>query len=461
MHTACLSRARTYGVCTAAGASAGDQYTGNWVEDQKQGFGKYVWVDGDVYEGDWERDMRNAEGVCTYSNGDKYSGQWKDDMRHGRGRLVWNDGNTYEGGWKNDNISPGSRGITPKTSQANSQTNSRAPSQSVSTAPSPRLEPLPAPNGPLHMRTHNMHMHTPHSPMLNHVHVVGLQSDDAGSNAGSHASMPLSIFSDVNSAVEGWFSSIEHLNPTKPASFANLQDTTLNQGTSAPKYMASAANSSASRPNPGTPNPPLPLEYVHPCLVDFFRVCVCVCVRVCECVCVGQGQSISHKLCVSVSVCDVCVCCLSVCLPVRPFVSACMYVCACACAHEQQPCICSRRHHKTESHGNSRDVSLCEKRPTKIDLIYEKRPTKIHASLLEESTRQDIITRYFNGRANGRCAPFLRHLHMPESLTLRPTKIDLICEKSPTKIDLICEKSPTKIDLICEKSQCAYPPRQW
>ena len=424
MHTACLSHAHTYGVCTAAGASAGDQYTGNWVEDQKQGFGKYVWVDGDVYEGDWERDMRNAEGVCTYSNGDRYSGEWKDDLRHGWGRLVWSDGNTYEGGWKNDNISPGSRGITPKMSRANSQTNSRAPSQSVSTAPSPRLEPLPAPNGPLHLRAHNIHVHTPHSPMLNHV--VGLQSEDARSNAGSHASMPLSIFSDVNSAVEGWFSSIEHLHPTKPASFANLQDTAINQGTSAPKYMASAANSSASRPNPGMPPHSLPLEYVRPCLVDFFRVCVCVCVRLCECVCVGQGQSISHKLCVSVSVCDVCVCCLSGCLPVRPFVSArmhvCMYVCARARAHEQQPCICSRRHHKTEPQSISRDASLCEKRPTKLDLICEKRPTKIdficekrptkiHASLLEETTRHDRITRYFKGRENGRCAPFLRHLH--------------------------------------------------
>jgi len=119
----------------------GDQYSGNWHQDKKHGFGKYVWADGDVYEGQWHADLRHAEGTCTYANGDKYTGEWQNDMRHGWGRLVWADGNTFEGGWKNDNISPGTKGLVQSgaSSRVGSRQVSANPSRETSAAPSPRI----------------------------------------------------------------------------------------------------------------------------------------------------------------------------------------------------------------------------------------------------------------------------------------------------------------------------------
>ena len=38
----------------------GASYVGDWIEDKKDGLGKYIWPDGDYYEGEWVDGKRNG-----------------------------------------------------------------------------------------------------------------------------------------------------------------------------------------------------------------------------------------------------------------------------------------------------------------------------------------------------------------------------------------------------------------
>ena len=45
--------------------SNGDVYTGGFVENRRQGFGKCVYSNGDVYEGEWLNDLCHGQGTLT------------------------------------------------------------------------------------------------------------------------------------------------------------------------------------------------------------------------------------------------------------------------------------------------------------------------------------------------------------------------------------------------------------
>ncbi|CAG2246174.1 MORN repeat-containing protein 3 [Mytilus edulis] len=86
----------------------GDQFTGEWLDNKKDGKGTYKWKEnGAIYDGDWKKGKRNGFG--TYSvpkpnNGyrKEYSGGWKNDMRHGYGTQFYGDNEYYEGEWYAD-----------------------------------------------------------------------------------------------------------------------------------------------------------------------------------------------------------------------------------------------------------------------------------------------------------------------------------------------------------------------
>ena len=46
----------------------GEVYTGQFVNKQKEGKGKFIWANGDMYEGKWKGDVRHGEGVMTFGN---------------------------------------------------------------------------------------------------------------------------------------------------------------------------------------------------------------------------------------------------------------------------------------------------------------------------------------------------------------------------------------------------------
>ena len=41
---------------------------GQWVNDVRQGFGKYTYANGDIYEGEWENNMRQGQGTYTFAS---------------------------------------------------------------------------------------------------------------------------------------------------------------------------------------------------------------------------------------------------------------------------------------------------------------------------------------------------------------------------------------------------------
>lgn len=83
-------------------------YYGNFVNNCRQGRGKFVYLDGSLYDGYWLQDRPNgmgrivtkkyyyqgeilngkAHGIGRMEDSDKiYSGKWFNDMRHGLGKI--------------------------------------------------------------------------------------------------------------------------------------------------------------------------------------------------------------------------------------------------------------------------------------------------------------------------------------------------------------------------------------
>ena len=59
-----------------------------------------TWLDGSKYTGQWLNQMKNGLGTQTWHNGDKYEGQWLNDKQYGYGKATYTDGTIKEGLWK-------------------------------------------------------------------------------------------------------------------------------------------------------------------------------------------------------------------------------------------------------------------------------------------------------------------------------------------------------------------------
>ena len=77
-------------------------YTGDWLVDERHGFGVYYNKIGERYDGDWQEGVRHGLGKQVYEDGSVYEGEWVNDLRHGQGSLTLPDDNVYDGQWAND-----------------------------------------------------------------------------------------------------------------------------------------------------------------------------------------------------------------------------------------------------------------------------------------------------------------------------------------------------------------------
>ena len=55
----------------------GEQYEGEFADNEKCGHGKVSWPSGSSYSGDWKHDMPNGTGILN-AQGKIYIGQWTD-----------------------------------------------------------------------------------------------------------------------------------------------------------------------------------------------------------------------------------------------------------------------------------------------------------------------------------------------------------------------------------------------
>jgi len=82
-------------------------YKGNWLHDQKHGFGiEENAQNGEIYEGDFRNNLRDGTGSLFVSHQGKfhkkYAGEWKKNKRHGNGKSFSENGEIYDGQWKQD-----------------------------------------------------------------------------------------------------------------------------------------------------------------------------------------------------------------------------------------------------------------------------------------------------------------------------------------------------------------------
>ena len=52
-------------------------YDGDWINNKREGNGKYIFENGEYYIGQYKNGLRNGKGTMYYSNGNiKYEGDW-------------------------------------------------------------------------------------------------------------------------------------------------------------------------------------------------------------------------------------------------------------------------------------------------------------------------------------------------------------------------------------------------
>ena len=78
-----------------------DIYEGEFKNDLREGYGKYIYKDGSYYIGEWKKNLKNGKGILYYNNNKKkYEGNFKDDKFYGFGKYIYEDGSYYIGNWK-------------------------------------------------------------------------------------------------------------------------------------------------------------------------------------------------------------------------------------------------------------------------------------------------------------------------------------------------------------------------
>ncbi|KAM6078004.1 radial spoke head 10 homolog B isoform 1-T2 [Theristicus caerulescens] len=65
-------------------------YSGDWVNNVKEGWGMRCYKSGNIYEGQWEKNVRHGKGRMRWlTTNQEYIGQWVYGIQHGYGTHIW------------------------------------------------------------------------------------------------------------------------------------------------------------------------------------------------------------------------------------------------------------------------------------------------------------------------------------------------------------------------------------
>ncbi|KAM6121567.1 radial spoke head 10 homolog B [Phoenicopterus ruber ruber] len=94
--------------------TANQEYMGQWVYGIQHGFGTHVWFLKRIplsqyplrneYVGDFVNGERHGHGKFIYASGAVYNGEWVCNKKHGKGKFVFKNGYVYEGEFIDDRI---------------------------------------------------------------------------------------------------------------------------------------------------------------------------------------------------------------------------------------------------------------------------------------------------------------------------------------------------------------------
>ena len=77
-------------------------YSGEFIYNKKEGYGKMEWKDGQKYWGKFKNNQMNGYGIIEYPEKIYYQGQIKDGKMEGFGEFFWKANKKYIGNYKND-----------------------------------------------------------------------------------------------------------------------------------------------------------------------------------------------------------------------------------------------------------------------------------------------------------------------------------------------------------------------
>ncbi|XP_042720368.1 radial spoke head 10 homolog B [Lagopus leucura] len=94
--------------------TAGQEYVGQWVHGVQHGYGTHIWFlkrmpasqypQSNKYVGEFVNGQRHGRGKFIYASGAVYEGQWVRNKKHGKGKFVFKNGNIYEGEFRDDKM---------------------------------------------------------------------------------------------------------------------------------------------------------------------------------------------------------------------------------------------------------------------------------------------------------------------------------------------------------------------
>ncbi|XP_064887684.1 radial spoke head 10 homolog B isoform X4 [Columba livia] len=94
--------------------TANQEYMGQWVYGIQHGYGTHIWFLKRMpmsqyplrnqYIGDFVNGQRHGHGKFIYASGAVYDGEWVCNKKHGKGKFVFKNGLVYEGGFIGDRI---------------------------------------------------------------------------------------------------------------------------------------------------------------------------------------------------------------------------------------------------------------------------------------------------------------------------------------------------------------------
>jgi hypothetical protein len=77
-------------------------YTGEMVDNKREGQGIMEYDNGRHYTGRWLNDLRDGMGIEVYQNGNVFKGTFKRGKANGKGIYIWKHlGEVYDGDWLN------------------------------------------------------------------------------------------------------------------------------------------------------------------------------------------------------------------------------------------------------------------------------------------------------------------------------------------------------------------------
>ncbi|NXX37813.1 R10B2 protein, partial [Tricholaema leucomelas] len=94
--------------------TANQEYVGQWVYGIQHGYGTHTWLVKRLpvsqyplrneYLGDFVNGERHGRGKFIYASGAVYDGEWVSNKKHGKGKFVFQNGHVYEGEFRDDHI---------------------------------------------------------------------------------------------------------------------------------------------------------------------------------------------------------------------------------------------------------------------------------------------------------------------------------------------------------------------